>query len=115
MSKGLKTVQIWFDKEMKEKSVNVDKAYVRKGIIELDSAAKEANLTPLGKLYAYGIALATTYPDRATVAVEPEPFEQDLIVDHSLTDYGADWVVVYFSNHKLNEDLLDVVKSTAEN
>lgn len=115
MSRGLETVQIWFDREMKEKSVEVDKSYIRSGIIELDTKAREANLTPLGKLYAYGIALAATYPDRATVAVEPEPFEQDLIVDHQLTDYGMDWAMIYFSNHKPNKDLLNVVQSTAEN
>lgn len=111
----MKTVQIWFDKEMKEKSVNVDRNYVKSGIIELDEAVREANLTPLGKLYAYAIALAATYPERATVASEPEPFEQALIEAHQLTDYGMDWVMEYFARHPLNEDLLNVVKSTAEN
>ena len=115
MSRGLKTVQIWFDREMKEKSVNVDKSYVKNGIIELDKEAREANLTPLGKLYAYAVALATTYLERATIAVEPEPREQDLIADHQLTDYGEDWIMIYFSNHKLNNDLLDVVQSVGEN
>lgn len=90
-------VRIRFDRVPNETTtfLDIDRTYIEKGLVELNEEDNEAALTPLGELY--GIAIGKAEPD------------QDIVVDRKLTDYGYDWVVNYFSTHKINRALLDII------
>lgn len=93
-------VRIRFDRVPNEntKFLDIDRSYIEKGIVEINEEDNEAALTELGELYGIAIGKA-----------EHEPFDQDIAVGRKLTDYGYDWVMVYFSEHKPNIALINVI------
>lgn len=93
-------VRIRFDRVPNENTtfLDIDRIYIEKGLVEINEEENEAALTPLGELYGIAIGKAA-----------PEPFDQDIVADRKLTDYGYDWVMDYFSKHKINTALLDII------
>lgn len=75
------------------KFLDIDRTYIEKGLVELNEEDNEAALTSLGELY--GIELVS----------------EELLDAGKLTDEGYDWVMVYFSQHKLNQEILAKVKA----